>query len=271
ALNVPVTYTTLDPATGNGTKRTITIRDNFTCAANTKFENVTFAQYNSTGQTFTANKYDLMVGRGCTGTINTVRGLSDDTYGIVKYTIRLESGTFGTFNMIDDETYTHSGTLSAKTVFGCDYDRAINDNEKLSIGANGTVYGADAYQAFSSNANRNNLTYDWLIMSGKVQANKGVADGAADNCIYMGNVGNGNDSDGNRYQGKRRLVMEGGEVCNIAGGLNNYGNNYANYIVNDGWRYKFVSKEELYVDPYLEPLLLLEHLATAYLSLPEVL
>lgn len=206
---------------------------NITLQANTKFENV---QFSNMGQRYlTAAGNNLIVGRGCSGTVGTVRGLSDNTSGAVEYAIRLESGTFGTFNMIDGTTRTHSGTVSAKTVFGCDYDRAKSDNNKLSIGANNTVYGASQYQQFTSNTNRNNLTYDWRIKSGKVQASKGVAAGSAAECIYMGNSGSNNDSDGNRYQGKRRMIMEGGEVCNIAGGLNNYGNNYANYIVNDGW------------------------------------
>ena len=206
---------------------------NLTLGADVKFENVGF--YSLSNYTLTADGHNLIVGRGCYNTVGTVRGLSGDTSGAVEYSIRLESGTYGTFNMIDGTTHTHSGTVSAKTIFGCDYDRAKGDNDKLSISANSTVYGASSYQAFTGGGNRNNLTYDWLIKSGKVQATKGVADGAAANCIYMGNTGNGNDSDGNRYQGKRRLIMEGGEVCNISGGLNNYGNNYANYIVNDGW------------------------------------
>ena len=205
-----------------------------TLQANTKFENVQL-NFDNNNNILTADGHDLIVGRGCTGTVGTVRGLSGNTTGAIEYTIRLESGTFGTFNMIDGTTHTHSGTVSAITIFGSDYDRAKEDNSKLSIAANSTVYGGSSYQQFTSNTNRNNLTYDWLIKSGTVQSEKDVAAGTAATCIYMGNSGNGNDSDGNRYQGKRRLVMEGGEVCSIAGGLNNYGNNYATYIVNDGW------------------------------------
>ncbi|MBO7488956.1 MAG: chitobiase/beta-hexosaminidase C-terminal domain-containing protein [Bacteroidales bacterium] len=217
----------------NGTPAGGSISGAFTAAADTKFEDIEIT--GATNSTWTAAGNDLIIGRGCSGSVGTVRGLSGNTSGAVKYTIRLESGTLGTFNMIDGTTHTHSGTVSAKTVFGCDYDRAKEDNNKLSIGNNNTVYGASQYQAFSSNTNRNNLTYDWHIKSGQVQAGRDVAAGSAAECIYMGNSGNGNDSDGNLYQGKRRMIMEGGEVCNIAGGLNNYGNNYANYIVNDGW------------------------------------
>lgn len=225
----PLTVTAYYP---DGTSAGGSVTGGFTAAADTKFENITIS--NATNSTWTANGHDLIVGRGCSGTVGTVRGLSGNTSEAIKYAIRLESGTFSTFNMIDDETHTHSGTVSAKTIFGCDYDRAKEDNDKLSIGANNTVYGASSYQAFSGSNNRNNLTYDWLIKSGKVQSSKSVADAAAENCIYMGNTGSSNNTDGNQYQGKRRLIMEGGEVCNIAGGLNNYGDNRNNYIVNDG-------------------------------------
>ena len=225
----PLTVTSRYPDGSNGGG---SISGEFTASSDTKFENITIT--GATDETWTADGHDLIVGRGCSGTVGTVRGLSGNTSEAIKYAIRLESGTFSAFNMIDDETHTHSGTVSAKTIFGCDYDRAKEDNDKLSIGANNTVYGASSYQAFASSANRNNLTYDWLIKSGKVQSSKSVADAAAENCIYMGNTGSSNNTDGNQYQGKRRLIMEGGEVCNIAGGLNNYGDNRNNYIVNDG-------------------------------------
>ena len=225
----PLTVTSRYP---DGTNGGGSISGGFTASSDTKFENIAIT--GATNSTWTADGNDLIVGRGCSGTVNSVRGMSGGSSNAVNYTIRLESGTFSTFNMIDDETHTHSGTVSAKTIFGCDYDRAKEDNDKLSIGANNTVYGASSYQAFSGSNNRNNLTYDWLIKSGKVQSSKNVADAAAENCIYMGNTGSSNNTDGNQYQGKRRLIMEGGEVCNIAGGLNNYGDNRNNYIVNDG-------------------------------------
>ena len=225
----PLTVTSYYP---DGTSAGGSVTGGFTAAADTKFENITIS--NATNSTWTANGHDLIVGRGCSGTVNSVRGMDGNSSDAVNYTIRLESGTFGTFNMIDSQTHTHSGTVSAKTIFGCDYDRAKKDNDKLSISNNSTVYGASSYQSFSGSANRNNLTYDWLIKSGKVQSSKNVADAAAENCIYMGNTGSSNNTDGNQYQGKRRLIMEGGEVCNIAGGLNNYGDNRNNYIVNDG-------------------------------------
>ena len=203
--------------------------NNITLGANTKFENVTLS---AAAYTLTTSGYDVIIGRGCTSTnIGTVRGMSSGSTSAVNYTIRLESGTYGTFALIDNTARTFSSTVSTRAVFGSDYDRAKSDNEKLSIAANSTVYGGNAVHVFSSASNRNNLTYDWLIKSGRVQGSKSVTDANADESIYIGNSGN---NDNTQYMGKRRFIMEGGEVASIAGSLNSYGNNYSTYAVNDG-------------------------------------
>ncbi len=203
--------------------------NNITLGANTKFENVTLS---ASAYTLTSSGYNVIVGRGCTSTnVGTVRGLSADQTNAVEYTIRLESGTYGTFALIDNTARTFSSTVSTKAVFGSDYDRAKGDNNKLSIAANNTIYGGDAVHVFSSASNRNNLTYDWLIKSGKVQGSKSVTDANADESIYIGNSGN---NDNTQYMGKRRFTMEGGEIASLAGSLNSYGTNRNNYIVNDG-------------------------------------
>ena len=203
--------------------------NNITLGANTKFENVTLS---AGSYTLTASGYDLIVGRGCTSTnVGTVRGMSDGSSSAVDYTIRLESGTYGTFALIDNTARTFSSTVSTKAVFGSDYDRAKSDNNKLSIAANNTIYGGNAVHVFSSASNRNNLTYDWLIKSGKVQGSKSVTDANADESIYIGNSGN---NDNTQYMGKRRFTMEGGEIASLAGSLNSYGNNRNTYMVNDG-------------------------------------
>ena len=236
--STPLTYTTVDPATGSGTKRTVTIGysdyNYFNCQADTKFENLTFAQYNNNNQTFTANNHYLIIGRGCTGTINLLRGMSEDASSAVEYTIRAESGTFNQFALIDNDAHTYSSTISSKAIFGCDYDRAKKDNDKLSISPNSTIYGGNAAHTFSGAANRNNITYDWMIKSGKVQGSKTISDAAADESIYIGNSISASNANSIQYCGKRRLTMEGGEIASIAGSVNCYGNNYANYGVNDG-------------------------------------
>ena len=206
--------------------------NNITLGADTKFENVTLS---AGSYTLTASGYDLIVGRGCTSTnVGTVRGMSDGSSSAVDYTIRLESGTYGTFALIDNTGRTFSSTVSTKAVFGSDYDRAKGDNNKLSIAANNTIYGGNAAHTFSGDANRNNTTYDWLIKSGKVQSGVSVGDASADKSIYMGNSISSTNANSIQYCGKRRLTMEGGEIASIAGSVNCYGNNYANYGVNDG-------------------------------------
>lgn len=203
--------------------------NNITLGADTKFENVTLS---AASYTLTTSGYDVIIGRGCTSTnIGTVRGLSANQTNAVDYTIRLESGTYGTFALIDNTARTFSNTVSTRAVFGSDYDRAKSDNGKLGIAANSTVYGGNAVHVFSSASNRNNLTYDWLIKSGRVQASKSVTDANADESIYIGNSGN---NDNTQYMGKRRFTMEGGEMASLAGSLNSYGNNRNTYVVNDG-------------------------------------
>ena len=225
---------TISPYLPNGTSGNNQIgrvrgNNNITLQANTKFENVQFT--NMSGNTMTAAGFNLIVGRGCSGTVGTVRGLSGNQSNAVKYTICLESGTYGTFALIDNTARTFSSTVSTRAVFGSDYDRAKSDNEKLSIAANSTVYGGNAIHVFNSSSNRNNLTYDWLIKSGRVQASKSVTDANADESIYIGNSGN---NDNTRYMGKRRFIMEGGEMASLAGSLNTYGTNRNTYVVNDG-------------------------------------
>ncbi len=214
----------------DGTNGVVTGNNNdITLGANTKFENVTLS---AAAYTLTTSGHDVIIGRGCTSTnVGTVRGMSDGSTNAVNYTIRLESGTYGTFALIDNTARTFSSTVSTRAVFGSDYDRAKSDNGKLSIAANSTVYGGNAVHVFSSASNRNNLTYDWLIKSGRVQASKSVTDANADESIYIGNSGN---NDNTQYMGKRRFTMEGGEMASLAGSLNSYGNNRNTYVVNDG-------------------------------------
>ncbi|MBR3710033.1 MAG: choice-of-anchor J domain-containing protein [Bacteroidales bacterium] len=228
-LNVPLTVTAYNPD-GTGGSSTVALSNGINCAADLKIENI---RLNSMSQ-LTANGHNLVIGRGVTGEVSHIRGMSSGSSSAVNYTIRLESGTFGQFDLIDSDGYTFGNTVSTRAVFGCDYDRAKNDNSKLNIAPSGTVYGGNGLHSFTSANNRNNITYDWLIKSGKVQGVQGVEDANAQYSIYMGNSINANNSNSVQYCGKRRLVMEGGEIASIAGGVNCYGDNYANYGVNDG-------------------------------------
>ncbi|MBO7259899.1 MAG: chitobiase/beta-hexosaminidase C-terminal domain-containing protein, partial [Bacteroidaceae bacterium] len=235
ALGYPVTYTTLDPSTGNGTKRTITIRDGFTCNANTKFENLTFAQYNNSAQTLTANGHDLIVGRGCSGTVNYVRGISQDITN-PNYTIRLESGTYNYFSALrgyqakgatngTDTGSSMGGTPSIKVIFGCDYDRAtssgVTDNFVIQ---NGAFYGYSVSEGSGITYSEN--AFRAIVKSGKI--GKGFTidnsyEAKADGTFYIGNAGN-------RLRGCRNLLIEGGQIASIAGGIDNSANEDLNSV-----------------------------------------
>ena len=222
----PLTVTSRYPDGSNGGG---SISGEFTASSDTKFENITIT--GATNSTWTANGHDLIVGRGCTGTVNSVRGMSGGSNSAVSYTVRLESGIFKNFYLISSGSATYGNTISAKAILGCDYDRAKNDNSYLSIAPSseeGEIYGGQSMQ-INSSENRNNLTFDWLIKSGTFHDNiLGTASGG-DQSIYLGSS---QASGGNlQYIGKRRIVVEGGNMAGIAGGMNNVSTDYG---VNDG-------------------------------------
>ena len=228
ALNVPVTYTTLDPATCTGTKRTITIRDGFTCSANTKFENVQLAGYNNNAQTFTANNYDLIFGRGISGTVGTVRGISGNVGSQnnptgLNYTIRLESGTISQLAFVKDNgtggNNTVYGRVLVKAILGSDYDRANNqDNSKLSVSNSNTLFFTRAV-AFASNSNKDQKVFDLVVKSGEYQ--KSYWDSDVNNFTYTNSMycgANFNNTTDTHYPGARYVTIEGGALGNINGG-----------------------------------------------------
>ena len=220
----PVTISCRYPDGTTGGSLTSTIQNNFTANAVTKFEYVNFD-----ATTFSANGIGLVVGRGCTGTITQINGSTGT--GDLSYSIRLESATINNLHPTNKEAQTYTGTLSVRCTIGCDYDRANKDNEKVNIAPTNTlIEGGGGANTFSSASNRNNLTYDWYIKSGKIQANTSI--NTADP-FYLGNYISGNDANQVQYMGKRRLTIEGGEMGTVAAGIGAYGNNYTNYTVND--------------------------------------
>ena len=208
---------------------------NLTLGADVKFENVGF--YSLASYTLTANGHNLIVGRGCSGgsTVNHVRGMEGASSNALDYTIRLESGTYTYFYLVRGNTannatqVVYSGVVSAKAILGSDYDRAKEDNGKLSIApSSGNIYGGASMQ-ISASTNRNNITFDWTVKSGTFH--NGILGNASggDQSIYLGSsqAGSGNL----QYIGKRRIIVEGGNMAGIAGAMNNVSTNYG---VNDG-------------------------------------
>jgi hypothetical protein len=153
---------------------------------------------------------------------------ADANAATLNYRLRLESGSYQNF-YLTGQGRTYSGVVTAKAIFGSDYDRAKEDNSKLAIAASaGSIYGGTTL-TFSGTGNRNNMTFDWNIKSGTFHSGiTGNASGG-DQSIYLGSsqAGNGNL----RYIGKRRIIVEGGEMAGIAGAMNNVSTNYG---VNDG-------------------------------------
>lgn len=235
----PVTFSTLNPD-GSGTVGTVN-QGTYTCSNDVKFENMTIN--GATNATYTSAGYSLIFGRGISksGAINrvcgyTTSGGSATVNTAVAYTIRLESGTFNEFDLLNNTGGQFGSTVKLKAVIGSDYDRAKKDNEKLDLAPSGAIYGKSNLSgsygvSFTSSSNRNNITFDWYVKSGQIQRNLlGSAEGG-DQSIYLGHTSNG---DNGQYTGKRRMTIEGGEMASIAGGVTNCGNNYTTYAVNDG-------------------------------------
>ena len=207
----------------------------FTAAADTKFENIAIANNNND---YTANGHSLIIGRGVTSTgycAATLYGINSNA-GNVDMTLRVESGSWNNIYYAG-QSNTYSGVVSIRGVLGSDFDRASGDNSKLTVQGNNTmnngeytngqIYGGEQL-TFSGAGNRNNITFDYNIKSGTLQGNR-LGSARGDEAIYMGSsqAGNGNL----RYIGKRRLIIEGGNMASIAAGMNNVSTDYG---VNDG-------------------------------------
>ena len=232
-LSVPCTVTAYNPD-GTGGSSSSYISGSITCAADLKIENIKIAGNNST---MTANNHDLIIGRGVTANstycasdvYGTPNGYSPSSSQDINFIVRIESGSFYNLHLGRGTFSTNVNTLSIKCVLGSDYDRANNkDNEKLTItpgsGTNDGIYGGRQMVVQSQN-NKDNLTFDWYVKSGKFNTGDvGYGEGGTES-IYIGSSQGNNNL---QYIGKRRLVIEGGEMASIAGGMNSGGSN-SNY------------------------------------------
>lgn len=230
----PYTISTINPD-GTGTAGSISVgNQGYTCANDVKFENMQFS--NTTIRSFTGAGYDIIFGRGITGNQNNVYGRNSDASSALNYTIRVESGNWNNIYFAGSGR-TYSSTVSVRGILGSDYDRAKSDNSKLRLYGdnttgtngytNGQLYGGTTL-TFSGSANRNNLTFDYTVKSGKFQDNR-LGSAKGDEAFYLGSS---QSSNGNlRYIGKRRLTIEGGELASVAAGMNNSSTSYG---VNDG-------------------------------------
>ena len=231
--STPCTYSSFYPnGTTNGTTAA-TLGNRQTMGIGNPSAASKLEYYIISGNTTTLNAggYSVTVGRGVTASgtycAQNVYGRNSNATNL-NYRIRLESGSYQNF-YLTGAGRTYSGVVTSKVIFGSDYDRAKEDNSKLSIAASeGNIYGGTTL-TFSGSGNRNNLTFDWNIKSGTFHSGiTGNASGG-DQSIYLGSsqAGSGNL----QYIGKRRIIVEGGEMAGIAGAMNNVSTNYG---VNDG-------------------------------------
>ena len=248
AVSTPCTYTSFYPnGTTNGTiaatlQNRNTRRGGFSSTGDSKIEYMILTNYSST---INANMKNLIIGRGVspssTYCANIVEGTTSTsgTFGATTYTIRLESGVYVSLNLTgvtssNTNQIKFSSTLNVKCVLGSDYDRAVGDNDKLSIsptGSSGTIYGGQGLR-FNGSDNINNITFDWYVKSGKFHSGiLGSADGG-DQSIYIGSSHYEGTSYDIRYFGRRRITIEGGDIASVAGGVDDTSN--SNVSPNDG-------------------------------------
>ena len=227
AVNYPATYSALYPnGTTNGTTPATSVSGTYnpggdrTLNYDSKFEYI-----NLTGsRTFTANNHYLCFGRGISTSntaAGTVQGINDGATNL-NYTIRIESGIINQLAFVRDlrnahnSNYDVTGRAQVKAVLGCDYDRASNDNSKLSVSQGGTFYySRDVW--FTSRENKDKETFNCVIKSGQYQKNYwsgNNADGNSDHNFYCGPNHGGDDT----YPGIRNVTIEGGELASMNGG-----------------------------------------------------
>ena len=228
-LSVPVTYTTLDPATGLGTKSTITVGSRFNnyfrCQANTKIENADFSNYNDNTY-LSATGHDLVLGRGIGGTIRTIQGINN-TIGQsgLNYRMRIETGTINylsmTYGTADTESGPNvSGLNRVVGVLGNDYDRAksggsfTQENQSLKV-TDGISNGCDV--RYTNIDNRSRETCHVTIKSGYYLQNQTLSNAKERESYYLSH-----DGSNRSYCGQRTLIIEGGSLLCIAGGQDDY-------------------------------------------------
>ena len=157
----------------------------------------------------TANGVVCNLIQGCNGTINS---------GGLSYTLKIESGIYNYLSYTRGydggaQTSTITGTVSMKSVLGCDYDRAKGDNSKLKIQQQIMLgYTNSGTQVLRSPAAGDEVL-NVTLKSGSLNSSLNSASTAdAKESFYIG-IG------GEYSPGARVFTMEGGELWNLAAGI----------------------------------------------------
>ena len=180
-----------------------------------------YIHINNNSSTFTmgTGTKTLYLGRGISNTTNgssccnLIQGCSGNVNTGLTYTLKIESGVYGnisyTRGLNTNQSATISGGTNIKSVLGCDYDRANEDNNKLKF--TNEMWFGDGPQL--SGISSGQTVWRCLVKSGTMNSSlTSAGTGDAQNSFYIG-IG------ANYSPGHRLLEIEGGEFWSIAGGL----------------------------------------------------
>ena len=245
SLTVPATYSSYYPD-GTQVYNGNVFIGNFTCQADTKFEYMNLRRGNNYGNnanTITANNHYLCFGRGIDPNndyvARIVRGIGPGATGGLNYTIRVESGryaetneNFGNlqgsrFTFVYDGNNTSDGwaqvqgRYQVKSIMGCDYDRAQDQNRYLIVSNTSRIFYSYMCN-FPSDSNMDKETFNLVVKSGTYQ--EGHWDNPTNGdyrwSFYCGqnNTEQDNNTNRNTYPGTRYVVVEGGMIGSMNGG-----------------------------------------------------
>lgn len=205
---------------GAYTRLNVTVSSGYTI----KYEYININNDNSTLSMGTGTK-TLYIGRGVSNTTangvvcNLIQGCNGTiSSGGLTYTLKIESGVYNYLSFTRGydggaQTNTITGTVSMKSVLGCDYDRAKGDNSKLKIQQQIMLgYTNSGTQVLRSPAAGDEVL-NVTMKSGSLNSSltsAGTAD--AKQSFYIG-IG------GEYSPGARVFTMEGGEIWNLAAGI----------------------------------------------------
>lgn len=179
-----------------------------------KFEYINIKN-NST--TINANAKNLVLGRCITHpyshselNVSTIRGLNETKSGVLDYLLRIESGLYNTLYFVSTSKECSGSSKRIRSILGCDYDRARNDDSQMKI-LGQTTMGSG--MTFSGNT-FDSSSFLATVKSGTFNASMTSAGTASANqSLYLSMSSDPTNA------GSRTLIIEGGTFWNIAGGV----------------------------------------------------
>lgn len=226
-----------DSRNGVSTRLNVTVNNGYTI----KYEYININDNNTTFSMGSGTK-TLYIGRGVQNSTsggvccNLIQGCNANiNSGGLTYTLKIESGVYNYLSFTSgydggSETNTITGTVSMKSILGCDYDRAKRDNSKLKIQQQIMLgYTEDGTQVLRSPAAGDEVL-NVTLKSGSLNSSltsAGTADAKVSFYIGIG---------GEYSPGARVFTMEGGEIWSLAAGIckNTYNTNSVRFRIKGG-------------------------------------